>query len=149
VATWVGFAYVAFVVDAYARMTVGWRVAAHMRAELVFDALEMAIWTRTRHHIDITGVIHHSDAGAQGGLMRSSQRLYLEVRAWDDDGDGLRLGRAGRRCGRQDGRESINARLSRADSSDRRNTEGIGELRWLVVGRVRRRRQRSGSGSRG
>jgi putative transposase len=149
VPTWVGFAYVAFVVDAYARMIVGWRVAAHMRAELVLDALEMAIWTRTRHHIDITGVIHHSDAGAQGGLMRSSQRLYLEVRAWDDDGDGLRLGRAGRRCGRQDGRESINARLSRADSSDRRNTEGIGELRWLVVGRVRRRRQRSGSGSRG
>jgi putative transposase len=75
VPTWVGFAYVAFVVDAYARMIVGWRVAAHMRAELVLDALEMAIWTRTRHHIDITGVIHHSDAGAQYLAIRHTQRL--------------------------------------------------------------------------
>ena len=42
VATWAGVAYVCFIVDAYSRRIVGWRVAAHMRTGMVLDALEMA-----------------------------------------------------------------------------------------------------------
>ena len=37
-----GFVYVAFVIDAYARRIVGWRVASNMRTDMVLDALEMA-----------------------------------------------------------------------------------------------------------
>jgi putative transposase len=48
VATWSGTVYVAFVLDAFSRRILGWRAAANMRTELVLDALEMAIWTRTR-----------------------------------------------------------------------------------------------------
>ncbi len=46
VATWSGFAYVAFVTDVFSRRIVGWRVANTLRADLALDALEMAIWTR-------------------------------------------------------------------------------------------------------
>ena len=44
VATWSGFAYVYFITDAFSRMIVGWRVASHMRTDMVLDALEMARW---------------------------------------------------------------------------------------------------------
>ena len=46
VATWAGVAYVCFIVDAYSRIIVGWRVASHMRTTMVLDALEMARWSR-------------------------------------------------------------------------------------------------------
>ena len=46
VSTWSGFAYVAFVVDAYARRILGWRVATTMTTAMVLDAIEQAIWTR-------------------------------------------------------------------------------------------------------
>jgi putative transposase len=46
VPTWSGFAYVCFITDAFSRMIVGWRVAAHMRTDMVLDALEMARWHR-------------------------------------------------------------------------------------------------------
>lgn len=46
VSTWSGFAYVAFVTDAYARRILGWRVAATMETSMVLDAIEQAIWTR-------------------------------------------------------------------------------------------------------
>ena len=46
VATWSGFAYVAFVTDVFSRQIVGWRVATTLRADLALDALEMAIWAR-------------------------------------------------------------------------------------------------------
>ena len=42
VPTWAGVAYVCFIVDAFSRMIVGWRVASHMRTEMVLDAIEMA-----------------------------------------------------------------------------------------------------------
>ena len=42
VATWAGVAYVSFIIDAYSRMIVGWRVASHMRTTMVLDAIEMA-----------------------------------------------------------------------------------------------------------
>jgi len=46
VATWAGFVYVAFVIDVFARRIIGWRMAPSMRAELVLDALEQALWSR-------------------------------------------------------------------------------------------------------
>ena len=47
VATWAGFVYVAFVIDVFARRIIGWRVARSMRADLVLDALEQALWSRS------------------------------------------------------------------------------------------------------
>ena len=71
VATWSGFVYVAFVIDVFARRIIGWRVARSMRAELVLDALEQAIWARS----GIEGVVHHSDRGSQYLSIRYSERL--------------------------------------------------------------------------
>jgi len=65
-----GFLYLAVVLDAWSRKVVGWSMANHLRAELVLDALEMAIGQRRPD-----GVIHHSDQGSQPGFNRSSQRL--------------------------------------------------------------------------
>ena len=73
VPTWSGTVFTAFVTDVYSRRVVGWRTAARMPTELPLDALEMALWTRARAGHDVTGVIHHSDAGRQPGLNRSSQ----------------------------------------------------------------------------
>jgi putative transposase len=73
VATWRGFAYVAFVIDAYSRRILGWRVTASPRAELALDALEMAMWTRRGEHLD--GLVHHSDRGSQYLSIRYSERL--------------------------------------------------------------------------
>jgi transposase InsO family protein len=71
VATWAGFVYVAFVVDGFARRIIGWRVARSMHAELVLDALEQALWSRS----DIQGVVHPSDRGSQYLSIRYSERL--------------------------------------------------------------------------
>jgi putative transposase len=59
--TWEGWLYLAAVQDAYSRAIVGWSMADHMRAELVVDALQMAV-TRRR---PAPGLIHHSDQGGQ------------------------------------------------------------------------------------
>jgi putative transposase len=59
--TWEGWLYVAVVLDAYSRRVVGWAMADHMRAELVVEALQMAIWSRR----PAAGLIHHSDQGGQ------------------------------------------------------------------------------------
>ena len=71
VATWSGFVYVAFVVDVFARRIIGWRVARSMHAELVLDALEQALWSRS----NTEGVVHHSDRGSQYLSIRYSERL--------------------------------------------------------------------------
>jgi putative transposase len=76
VATWAGFAYVAFVIDAFSRMIVGWRVATSLRATLALDALEMAIWARQDTGLD--GLVHHSDRGVQYLAIRYPQRLAEE-----------------------------------------------------------------------
>jgi putative transposase len=55
-----GFLYLAVVLDAWSRKIVGWAMANHIRAELVVDALEMAIGQRRPDN-----VIHHSDQGSQ------------------------------------------------------------------------------------
>jgi putative transposase len=72
VATWAGVAYVCFILDAFSRMIVGWRVAGHMRTPMVLDAIEMARWNRGLHH---QGLRCHSDAGSQFTSIRYGERL--------------------------------------------------------------------------
>ena len=61
VPTWSGFVYAAFIIDVYARCIVGWRVSRSLKATLVLDALEQALWSRTL----TDELIHHSDRGSQ------------------------------------------------------------------------------------
>jgi putative transposase len=73
VATWRGFVYVAFVIDAYARRIVGWRVATNLRTDLALDALEQAIHDRQP---GAGGeLVHHSDRGSQYLAIRYTERL--------------------------------------------------------------------------
>ncbi|MEE8406024.1 MAG: IS3 family transposase [Acidimicrobiia bacterium] len=72
VSTWQGVAYVCFIVDAFSRRIVGWRVAAHMRTAMVLDALEMARWSRGTR---LEGLVAHSDAGSQYTSIRYGERL--------------------------------------------------------------------------
>lgn len=60
VPTWVGFLYLAVVLDVFSRRIVGWAMANHLRTELVVDALNMAVGQRQP-----ATVIHHSDQGCQ------------------------------------------------------------------------------------
>jgi putative transposase len=59
--TWSGWLYLAVVMDVWSRRVVGWAMADHLRAELVVDALDMAIWQRR----PAQGLVHHSDQGCQ------------------------------------------------------------------------------------
>jgi putative transposase len=70
-----GFAYTAFVIDAFSRMITGWKVAGHMRASLALDALEMAVSARFRAGQQVAGVIHHGDRGGQYLAIRYTARL--------------------------------------------------------------------------
>ena len=72
VPTWSGFVYAAFVVDAYSRFVVGWRVSNSLRTDLTLDALEQAIWARRP---DSGRLVHHSDAGSQYLSIRYTSRL--------------------------------------------------------------------------
>jgi putative transposase len=76
VSTWSGFAYTAFIVDAFSRAIVGWRVATSLRADLALDALEMAIWARRPTAED--ALVHHSDRGVQYLAIRYTERLAEE-----------------------------------------------------------------------
>jgi transposase InsO family protein len=73
VATWAGFAYVAFVIDVYSRYIVGWRVSRTAHTSFVLDALEQAIHERRPVHRG--GLVHHSDRGSQYVSIRYSERL--------------------------------------------------------------------------
>ena len=75
VPTWSGMSFTAFVSDAYSRRIVGWRTAAWMPTGLPLDALEMALWVRSRAGQDVTGLVHHSDAGSQYTSIRYANRL--------------------------------------------------------------------------
>ncbi len=72
VPTWAGVAYVCFIVDAFSRAIVGWRVASNMRTEMVLDAVEMSRWNRGTN---IPGLRCHSDAGSQFTSIRYGERL--------------------------------------------------------------------------
>jgi putative transposase len=72
VPTWDDMGYVCFIIDAFSRKIVGWRVASHMRTQMVLDALEMARWSRGAR---LEGLITHSDAGSQYTSIRYGERL--------------------------------------------------------------------------
>jgi transposase InsO family protein len=73
VATWSGFAYVAFIIDAYARRIVGWRVSRTAQTGFVLDALEQALHERRPLHRG--GLVHHSDRGSQYVSIHYTERL--------------------------------------------------------------------------
>ena len=74
--SWEGWLYLAAVMDLFSRRIVGWSMADHMRAELVVDALEMAVARRRPP----PGLIHRSDRGSLPGLNRSSQHRVIRTR---------------------------------------------------------------------
>ena len=73
VATWAGFVYVAFVIDAYARRIIGWRVSRSAHAGFVLDALEQAL--HDRRPVSGSGLVHHSDRGVQYVSIKYTERL--------------------------------------------------------------------------
>jgi putative transposase len=75
VKTHAGWVYAAFIIDVYSRMVVGWQISPSLRSDLAIDALEMAIWNRTRSGQTLDGLIHHSDRGVQYLSIRYSERL--------------------------------------------------------------------------
>jgi putative transposase len=68
--TWMGFLYLAVVLDVFSRRIVGWSMSATLHVTVVLDALDMALTMRRPR-----GVIHHSDQGSQGGFKQSSQHF--------------------------------------------------------------------------
>jgi transposase InsO family protein len=67
---------VAFIVDVYSRMIVGWRATTTMTTDLVLDTLEHAIWTRRQAGVvDLSGLVHHTDAGSQYTSFAFTSRL--------------------------------------------------------------------------
>jgi len=83
---WEGVVYFAFVIDAYSRAIVGWQFAAHMRTDLVLDALRMALAQRGAG-ADVA-LVHHSDAGSQYTSCDYTQTL-------DDHGVQASIGTVG------------------------------------------------------
>lgn len=71
VATWVGFVYVAFIIDVFSRLIVGWRVSNSLRSDLALDALEQALHARAPDQ----ELVHHSDRGTQYLSIRYTERL--------------------------------------------------------------------------
>ncbi len=74
VATWRGFVYVAFVIDAFARRIVGWRVSSSLRTDIALDALEQALYDRSIN-AKSSDLVHHSDRGVQYVSIRYTERL--------------------------------------------------------------------------
>ncbi len=72
--TLAGFLYLAIVLDVFSRRVVGWAMAAHLRTELVVEALEMAVAQRRP-----AAIIHHSDRGCQ----YTSLAFGARCREWD------------------------------------------------------------------
>ncbi len=75
VKTHAGWVYAAFVIDVFSRMVVGWQLSNSLRSDLAIDALEMAVWNRTRQGHNLDGLVHHSDRGVQYLSIRYSERL--------------------------------------------------------------------------
>jgi len=73
VATWAGFVYVAFVIDAYARRIVGWRASRTAHTSFVLDELDQALHERRPQHRG--GLVHHSDRGSQYVSIKYTERL--------------------------------------------------------------------------
>jgi transposase InsO family protein len=73
VSTWTGFVYVAFIIDAFSRRIVGWRVSRTAHTGFVLDALEQALHDRRPLHRG--GLVHHSDRGSQYVSIKYTERL--------------------------------------------------------------------------
>ena len=73
VTTWAGFVYVAFVIDAFARRIVGWRVSNSLRTDLALDALKQALYDHAVGPRD--ALVHHGDRGSQYLSIRYTERL--------------------------------------------------------------------------
>jgi transposase InsO family protein len=72
----------ALVIDCFSRAIVGWQVSKPKDTAMVTTALKMALWRRDHHgHTVGEGLIHHSDAGSQGGFNRSSQHRLVRAAA--------------------------------------------------------------------
>ncbi len=107
---WEGVVFFAFVIDVYSRAVVGWQFAAHMRTDLVLDALRMAL-ARRGPGADVE-LVHHSDAGSQYTSYDYSQTL-------DDHGVLASIGTRRRRL-RQRARRELRRQLQdRADPRPR------------------------------
>jgi putative transposase len=75
VKTHAGWVYVAFIVDVFSRMVVGWQASRSLRSDLAIDALEMAVHNRRRAGASLDQLIRHSDRGVQYLSVRYSDRL--------------------------------------------------------------------------
>ncbi len=116
VRTWAGFVYVAFILDVFAQRIIAWHASTSKVTDLVMTPLRMALWQRDHegHPVQASELIHHSDAGSQGGFNWSSQHLDHGGVGWGGrgsrcrrrrpgrDGSGPRIGRCGRRCAHRD-----------------------------------------------
>lgn len=135
--TWTGMAYVAFVVDAFARRVIGWRAAARMDTPLVLDALEHAVFTRRQEGVtDLAGLVAHSDAGSQ------SVRVHCPHR----QAPGGWYRRVGRHCRRRVGQRAGGVHDRLVQDRDGPPTRTLEEPRrdrgrHLRVGRLLQQRQ--------
>jgi hypothetical protein len=77
---WDGLVFFSFVIDAYSRRIVGWQFAAHMRTDLVLDALRMAVHQRAPG-ADVA-LVHHSDAGSNTPRSTTPRRSTITA-SWD------------------------------------------------------------------
>ncbi len=75
VRTHAGWVYVAFVLDVFSRLVLGWQVSTSLRTDVALDALDMALWARRRSGADLTGLVHHSDRRVQYRAIRYTQPL--------------------------------------------------------------------------
>jgi putative transposase len=121
VRTWAGFVYGAFIVDCFAQRIVAWHASTSKVTDLVMIPLRMALWQRGRegHTASPGELIHHSDAGSQGGFKWLSQHLDQEVCAWDGHEVGRRQRRGGCRCGRLAVRRLLGVSIGSGSGSDR------------------------------
>ena len=102
VRTWEGWVYLATVIDAHSRRVIGWAIAAHMRTDLIENALMMAMTLRGDRPAQ---VIFHSGRGTQGRFDRWKQHLgrnhRVRAQEWHHPLDGVYRYLLGRRDGRE------------------------------------------------
>jgi putative transposase len=133
------FAYVAFVIDAFARRIVGWQISSSLKSDLALDALDQAVDERLGNEGE--RLVHHSDRGSQGGFKEWSQHHELEVLRWARRG-GVQIERYDRRCVRRVVRRRPGENIVR--SSGRRSPEVTRPSRRLWRRACPRRWERDG-----
>jgi len=69
------FAYLSIVIDAYSRKCVGWHLSKHIDTELVLAAFRKSL--KTRVHLGVSGMVHHSDRGVQYASLEYTESLKL------------------------------------------------------------------------